>query len=330
MQHIRRRTKHQDLRLTIKTRKLQLQSGRRFWVSIFQTIHEDDMESNKIVQTQNTDKNIARLASQRQLYNDVEFLDKINFCLSVIILLGFAAIQEIAGWDWAKVVSGCVSIFMLVLSLIISSKVKAKKTLAASIQQEFDIDVFQMPWDNKLFGKRKNLNSEIAKYSKKILNDDRKKNKLYNWYPIEVDSFPQSRAILVCQKENFNWDAGLRKRYRIFVLVFVVGIIIASVVICLLKGDSVQNLVLRFVIILPALRWFINVINGLNDDLERMESLKNALYSTDDKQMIDLQFIQKEIFENRKSAIKIPDWFYNIFRDNDEDRERRTVELSKK
>ena len=98
----------------------------------------------------------------------------------------------------------------------------------------------------------------------------------------------------------------------------------------ILIKSTQEDLFLRFVIILPALRWFINVINGLNDDLERMESLKNALYSTDDKQMIDLQFIQKEIFENRKSAIKIPDWFYNIFRDNDEDRERRTVELSKK
>lgn len=287
------------------------------------------MKSNKIVETQNTDKNIARLASQRQLYNDIEVLDKINLCFSVIIPLGFAAIQEIAGWDWAKVVSGCVSIAMLVLSLAISSQGKAKKTLAASIQQEFDIDVFQMPWDNRLFGKRKNLNSEIAKYSKKILNDDRKKNKLYNWYRTEVDSFPLNKAILVCQKENFSWDAGLRKRYRIFVLVFVAGIIIVSVGISLLKGDSVQNLLLRFVIILPALRWFVNVISGLNDDLKRMESLENVLYSAEDKQMIDLQFIQKEIFENRKSAIKIPDWFYNIFRDNDEDRERRSAELSK-
>ena len=287
------------------------------------------MKSNKIVETQNTDKNIARLASQRQLYNDIEVLDKINLCFSVIIPLGFAAIQEIAGWDWAKVVSGCVSIAMLVLSLAISSQGKAKKTLAASIQQEFDIDVFQMPWDNKLFGKRKNLNSEIAKYSKKILNDDRKKNKLYNWYRTEVDSFPLNKAILVCQKENFSWDAGLRKRYRIFALVFVAGIIIVSVGISLLKGDSAQNLLLRFVIILPALRWFVNVISGLNDDLKRMESLENVLYSAEDKQMIDLQFIQKEIFENRKSVIKIPDWFYNIFRDNDEDRERRSAELSK-
>lgn len=287
------------------------------------------MKRNKIAETQNTDKNIARLASQRQLYNDIEVLDKINLCFSVIIPLGFAAIQEIAGWDWAKVISGCVSIAMLVLSLAIFSQGKAKKTLAASIQQEFDIDVFQMPWDNKLFGKRKNLNSEIAKYSKKILNDDRKKNKLYNWYRTEVDSFPLNKAILVCQKENFSWDAGLRKRYRIFALVFVAGIIIVSVGISLLKGDSAQDLLLRFVIILPALRWFVNVISGLNDDLKRMESLENVLYSVEDKQMIDLQFIQKEIFENRKSAIKIPDWFYNIFRANDEDRERRSAELSK-
>lgn len=288
------------------------------------------MKSNKIVQTQNTDKNIARLASQRQLYNDIEVLDKINFCLSVIIPLGLGAIREIVtDWDWAKVASGCLSIAMLVLSLAISSQGKTKKTLAATIQQEFDIDVFQMPWDDKLFGKRKDLNSEIAKYSKKILNDDGKKNKLYNWYRIEVDSFPINKAILACQKENFGWDAGLRKRYRIFTFVLFVVIIVVTVGICLFKGSSVQDLLLRFEIIFPALWWFRNVISGLNDDLKRMESLENAVYSTEDKQMIDLQFIQKEIFENRRSAIKIPNWFYNLFRDNDEDRERRSTELLK-
>ena len=43
--------------------------------------------------------------------------------------------------------------------------------------------------------------------------------------------------------------------------------------------------------------------------------------------MYQLQLAQKDIFKNRKTAFKIPDWFYKHFKDNDEDRERRAVEL---
>lgn len=287
------------------------------------------MKSNGIVQRQNTSRNIARLASQRQLYNDVGVLDRVNVVLSVIIPLGFTVIQEIAvEWRWAKTVSGCLSIAMLVLSLAIASQGNTKKTLAAAIQQEFDVDVFQMPWDDRLFGKRKDRNNEIARHSKKILNDRKEKDKLYNWYRPEVDVLPLNNAIVTCQKENFSWDAGLRKRYRIFSCILIAVIIVAPVSVCLFTEKTVQELLLRFVMILPALRWFVNIVDGLNNDLKRMESLESAAYSIEEKKIADLQFIQKEIFENRKAAVKIPNWFYSFFRDNDEDRERRSAELS--
>ena len=287
------------------------------------------MDSSRIAQKQNTGRNIARLASQRQLYNDVGVLDRLNVFLSVIIPLGFAAIQEIATeWGWAKSVSGCLSIVMLVLSLTIASQGKAKKALAATIQQEFDVDVFQMDWNDKLFGKKRDLNSEIARYSRKILNNEKEKHKLYNWYPSEVDTLSHNKAIVVCQKENFSWDTGLRKRYRIFAYILIAVIIAVPVAVCLYTEKTVQELLLRFVMVLPALRWFVSIAGGLNDDLKRMESLERAVYSTKNKPMTELQFVQKEIFENRKTAVKIPNWFYSLFKDNDEDRERRSAELS--
>jgi len=67
---------------------------------------------------------------------------------------------------------------------------------------------------------------------------------------------------------------------------------------------------------------------GINADLKRMETIERSVYSTEIKTMEDLAFIQKDIFENRKVVTKIPDWFYKIFKNNDEDRERRTLELN--
>ena len=134
--------------------------------------------SNGIQERQNSDLNIARLAAQRQIYGSVEKIDTVNFVLTVAFPLLFAIIQEIASdWTWAKIASCCLSIAMLVLSKIISAYSKKCKGLAAQIQQEFDVDVYQMPWDDKLFGSRKNVNNEVAAYSKRIeANQGKRKN----------------------------------------------------------------------------------------------------------------------------------------------------------
>ena len=91
---------------------------------------------------------------------------------------------------WNKTVTNAsciISIVMLGISVSISSSRKQKRDLAASIQQEFDIDVFQMPWDNKLFGAQKDLNCEIVEKSTKILRNKGQSDKLKNWYTSAVD-----------------------------------------------------------------------------------------------------------------------------------------------
>jgi hypothetical protein len=284
--------------------------------------------SNTITKRQNSNANIARLAAQRQLYRDEGNIETVNVVLSVIIPLGIAVIQEVmTAWTWAKTASCCLSIAMLAVSIVLSSAGKRRKKLAASIQQEFDIDVFQMPWDEKLFGLRKNLNDEIAGASKKILGSEHEKKMLYDWYTIAVESLTRNKAIAACQKENFNWDAGLRKRFRFFNIALLSLVIIVPVIICLVKQQSVEELLLKFIVVLPALKWSINNITGINEDLKRMEPIERAVYSREEKSMNQLQLTQKDIYMNRMATIKIPDWFYKWFKDNDEDRERRAVEL---
>ncbi|WP_455580782.1 S-4TM family putative pore-forming effector, partial [Dysosmobacter sp.] len=105
-----------------------------------------------------------------------------------------------------------------------------KKELAASIQQKFDIYVYTMPWDNRIFGKNKNLNQKIAEYSKKLLSNAKEKQMLYNWYASPVDEKELYDGILSCQRENYSWDVGIRKRYRsscIFVIIILTIIVFA-------------------------------------------------------------------------------------------------------
>lgn len=120
--------------------------------------------SNGISTRQNEESNIARLAAQRQLYRDVNRMEILNVVLTVAIPIGLSFVQDIVGW--AKTAACIVSLVMLGLSFVIDSWQKEKKRLAATIQQEFDLDVFNMEWDRKLYGAQTNLNTAIAAASK--------------------------------------------------------------------------------------------------------------------------------------------------------------------
>ena len=289
-------------------------------------IHENIM-SNGISIRQNDESNITRLAAQRQLYRDAGGIEILNAVLTVIVPISFTIIQDISGHG--KTLAGIISLIMLGVSFVFDNKQKTKKVLAATIQQEFDISVFAMDWDKRLYGERKNLNYEIADASKRIMSNEKKKASLKDWYRKEVDALPLEEGITACQKINFDWDAGLRKRYRRLLIIILSLIIGGQLVIGVAKAEPIQEFLLRIVAISSALKWIIKSIDGINNDLKRMESIERAVYSNEKKSMEDLAFIQKEIFENRKVVTKIPDWFYKIFKNNDEDRERRALEISR-
>ena len=139
---------------------------------------------------------------------------------------------------------------------------------------------------------------------------------------------PLCDGILTCQKENIHWDVGLRKRYRLFLIVLVIIITSIIVVIGLVKNELFQDFVARVVFIVPILRWLLSSMSSINNDIERLNDLSKELLSDGDKDMNELQYIQKTITDHRKSAIKIPDFIYKLFQNNDEDRARRIVEYN--
>ena len=284
--------------------------------------------SNGIQNRQNEESSITRLAAQRQLYNDVGVLDRIDLCFSVVVPFILAIVQVIfPSVNWVVNTSYILAIAMLFLTLFFDKAVRNKKILASSIQQDFDVYVFQMPWDEARFGKRKNLIQEIAEKSKKLMSKPSERERLTNWYRPEVDPLPLEKGIFACQRENYNWDGGLRKRYRAFALVLVILLGADVIAIGLTQNESVQKLLSRIVFILPMLKWLLKLWSDLGKDIERLEELESEMNNTAEKAMIDLQIIQQGIFEHRKNSVKVPNLIYNLFKDNDEDREHRIIQI---
>lgn len=284
--------------------------------------------SNGINQRQNEEKCVAMLAAQRQLYNDAKKLDWTSTVLSVLIPFLLSCILLFVSKDSpVGVISYIVSIVSMIFSFGVSGHIKNEKRMAAFIQQKFDTYVYTMPWNRRIFGDDKNVSSEIAQYSEKILSNNAEKEKLKNWYTVEADRKPLNEGILVCQRENFTWDAGLRKRFRRLSIGVVVLLSGAVLIMGVILNESVIELLCRIAFWAPMLQWLFETVKMLNDDLENLNELDVAINSKEEKSMEDLQDIQKLIYEHRKGCLTIPNFFYGYFKDNDEDRAHRMANM---
>lgn len=284
--------------------------------------------SNGINRRQNEEKCVAMLAAQRQLYNDAKKLDWTSTVLSVLIPFLLSCILLFVSKDSpVGVISYIVSIVSMIFSFCVSGHIKNEKRMAAFIQQKFDTYVYKMPWNRRIFGDDKNVSSEIAQYSEKILSNKAEKEKLKNWYTVEADRKPLNEGILVCQRENFTWDAGLRKRFRRLSIGVVVLLSGAVLIMGVILNESVIELLCRIAFLAPMLQWLFETVKMLNDDLENLNELDVAINSKEEKSMEDLQDIQKLIYEHRKGCLTIPNFFYGYFKDNDEDRAHRMANM---
>lgn len=284
--------------------------------------------SNGIAARQNENNSIAMLAAQRQLYRDAKKFNTLSVALSVWIPFALAVIllfiPENAEW---KYLSYILSIVSMIFSFVIDKCIEEKKQLAAFIQQKFDVYVYTMPWDKRIFGKDKNIDHEIATYSKKVLKNPQEKNKLKDWYTPGVDEKNTIDGILACQRENFWWDVGLRKRFRFASVTLIIILFVAILTMGLWKNERITELLWRLSFVVPMLKWLLDTVKKLNKDISTLQELDGDINNNEMKTMDDLQDIQKVIFQHRKGCYAIPECIYNICKDNDEDRAYRAARM---
>ena len=282
------------------------------------------MMSNGINARQNEENSIAMLAAQRQLYRDAKWYNTlftafavwVPFSLAVIILI----VPQNVAWQYASYI---ISIGSMVFSFVVDKWIDEKKELAAFIQQKFDVYVYSMPWNDRVFGQNRNVNHKIVENSRKILSEQKEKDSLYNWYTPAIDNKNLLEGILFCQKENCWWDVALRKRFRAISILMIIVLGMTIFMLGLLNNESVAQLLGRFAFVVPMISWLLNTVKQLNKDIKSLNALDGNINDNKDKTMDDLQDIQRMIYEHRKGCYAIPDFIYKLFKDNDEDKAHR-------
>lgn len=285
---------------------------------------------NGIVERQNEDQYINYLGAQRQLYNEAKKSNTIVLLFSVILPLILAGIQLIVNDNnQLNVASYILSIISMVISLCLSSCIKRKKELAAEIQQYFDTYVYQMPWDNKLFGRQRDVTYIVAEKSQKLFQKVGERENLVNWYTAIAGTVDLNKGILMCQKENYNWDVGLRRRFRFWSSIIIISLVALIFAIGIVKNEPVTTLLCRIAFVVPMLQWLLETIKQLNEDIKNLEELDELITPLGPRSMENLQEIQSKIYVHRKSCFTIPNKFYEIYKNNDEDVSHRTALMDK-
>ena len=276
------------------------------------------MSPMTIQEKQNLPESIAKLAAQRNLYRSAKLMRNVDILLALgsVLLSVLGVIINVD--ELSHVVNFVIAVTWFVSQCIIKDHELRLKTEAATIQEDFDCTVLDLPWSE-----HKNIRrptSDRIRQLESIEKTRQETNRLTDWYPPKAIPNDPTLATLHCQKLNCWWDAVLREKWNTtlkwsFGTIFVVGVGLA-----VQSGITVARLTLLAVSALRVLAWVFGEIKAQNSTIRRTKSLHDTVTTTYEAAsnfssrrtvcLSDLRNIQNEILDHRRSNPPVPDWFY--------------------
>ena len=298
-------------------------------------------KGQEILYKQNLDVNIDRLLAQRRLYSNAKIMQYILIAITVIIPVLIAFVTNFSNLriddtSWIYTIYAIVVIFgEKILEIFID---RNKKT-AASIQEKFDTNIFDIP-ENELLNSVFIDHDIVRKYSKKDKLNANKISRVTNWYSTRIDCLQTNIAILFCQRMNICYDQNIKKKYNKLLISLSVLTFITLLIISLTNDFSLKKFIIE--VILPSIPILNFTYKEINQNIESVDNLQklreiienklSSLSRNDVIEIEELRNIQDIIFNNRILSPLIPDFIYKILWTELEDEmnysvENRIVEL---
>jgi hypothetical protein len=274
--------------------------------------------SATIKKRQNEQDALRLLIAQRRLYRKAKRWLGLRWIGMVII--GIAAPVVAVAWPMYAVVAGAVSGLWLFIGRTLLLWAQGSVTArAASLQEQFDFYVFQMP-DSANRATMPSLEeiSDVAGPDN-LITATAAKEKLIDWYPIDTRN-TGAAAVAIAQRANASYtDRLLRTTAIVWAVtsaVWTLGLFVLSIMINL----SLPTFLLG--VMLPVLPAFLDVVQFVNS-VWRSAAERRALADGIEKRLNDvanpvegqdLLVWQERLFDLRRSAPEIPDFLYKIRR----------------
>ncbi len=273
---------------------------------------------NDIISKQNNPHLIELLKAQRIAYSQCKTL-QIFDVVSIVIAIVFPVLT-LKLPEYQNVINAF-GVLWTIAYLLTEFYRKNKTTQGAVIQEQFDTELYDMKWNEILCKDKVNIDT-VQELATKYLKDD-----LTNWYSTKISNAnPKEVAIILCQRINFSWEISQRRKFVVF-LSILAGLYYLSYILVGFKfnigffdllvilSPSISFLVYSILNIL-SLKSHIKSKNETLKIIDReIETYRNSrIVPTNET----LRQVQDVIFNERTVPEKVPDWFYRLNKNKNE------------
>ena len=204
----------------------------------------------------------------------------------------------------------------------------------AKLQEQFDTDVFGLPWNRFVTGGQVE-HEDVRRLSAKPLSEKREAH-FQAWYEVCLGRLPLHLARLVGQRTNISYDARLRRRYGGWLLTLTLLFGVALLYAGLYKGLSFPDLIMTLAVpFMPVLTWALRErmqqanaatsLATLNGEWERVWA--KAIGGADSTVLTaESRSLQDALYQHRERSPLVFDWIYSIFRSANEDEAHHAAE----
>ncbi len=275
-----------------------------------------------ITSEQNTERQLQRLAAQRQLYATAKRIFGWQVLLSgpVTVVTAFLVIAD----PTIKGYAALLGITVMLCDLFwLTPWQKRLRDSAARVQEAFDCDVLTLPWNDVKTGKWPDpelVFEQSAKYKKWAA----KMPPLENWYAPAVGELPLHIGRLACQRSNCWWDSKQRRRYAAWVISVIVLLFIVLLSLSLGSSFTIEDFILKVAAPLaPALLLGLRQFSEQREAANRLDSLQNHAERLWKDALSGMSVVkinararslQDEIFENRRKSPLVFDAIFKRLR----------------
>ncbi|RPF54428.1 S-4TM family putative pore-forming effector [Aquisalibacillus elongatus] len=277
---------------------------------------------------QNEEKNILLLKAMRHTYNRAKKVYGIRMTIGVFIPISSIIFSLLNQYGITGDFSSLFSILGLVwlpVFYFLNQLENNEIGNGAKIQEEFDTNVFSLPWNKALVRTRispEDIQEKAIFYKGNI-------STLRDWY-VGLDSKHYLVNVLLAQRSNLMWAVSLKKRFSKLILIVSILYLIITVAYACFIDMSMQSYLM--IIFLPSisvllygvstwweLRKQSNIICELGEDIridcEKFVSNEIDLDITYCRQYQDAIYVY-----NRTNSVLIPEWLYWMRRKKDDEK----------
>lgn len=292
------------------------------------------MDKLKGFETQNNKENIELLKSMRFYYQKAKQWQNWRLIISFLFIVFIVFLKVKSNFfDIGQNHSNQVKLykialvilppFWLAFSFVLRYFEKKYINLAAKIQEEFDVKIFDLDWNDILIPEKPSPEA-VVKGVQKFKGSE---ESLKNWYPLENLSNNHWLNVLIAQRTNIVWDKKLKQRYKVLLIFLVILFLILELLVSIwLKLLVVDFLLVIFVSSIPFYMLLLEIIFALHSQIKSNEIISSKILY-DCKDLTDkstnwcknrCRQYQDYIYQaNRVKSILIPERLYWLKRKDD-------------